>query len=169
MIQKPELYTRRDELNQFFIKLRRMPKEKYTLYLNFDENTWPERAYVKKLFREKNYCFISKAAVSFEKYLAEMAQSKFTLSPRGEGPDCYRTWESLLVGSIPIVKKSALNVLYEGLPVLLIDEWEEISEEFLAIKYKEITSKKYDLCKLYVEYWLAQITLVRDQFLATLD
>ena len=45
-----------------------------------------------------------------------MAKAKFALSPGGTGPDTYRTWEALLVGTIPIVKTSQLDNLYSDLP-----------------------------------------------------
>lgn len=167
IIQNPEFYNRRDQINKLFKKLRQIPKEKFLLYMNFVDGNWSERPHIRKLFQEKEFCKIGKPA-PFEDYLNEMAQCKFTLSPRGMGPDCYRTWESLLVGSIPIVKKSQLDFLYEGLPVLIVNEWEDIDEEFLNTKYKQITSKKYDISKLYVEYWLSKITFIRDQFLSKL-
>ena len=95
-----------------------------------------------------------------------MAQSKFVLSPAGYGPDCYRTWEALLVGSIPIVKKSQLDPLFEGLPVLIVDSWSDITEEFLHKKYEEITARQYDIKRLYTEYWFAKIKAVKEEFLA---
>ena len=64
-------------------------------------------------------------------YLKEMAQCKFTFSPRGFGIDCYRTWEALLVGSIPVIKSSHLDFMYEGLPVLIVNDWQVINEDFL--------------------------------------
>lgn len=51
----------------------------------------------------------------------------FVLSPRGVGLDCHRTWESLVLGNIPIVEHSSLDPLFEGLPVVLVDRWEEVS------------------------------------------
>jgi len=38
-----------------------------------------------------------------------------------------RTWESLVLGNIVIVKRSSLDPLYEGLPVVIIDDWREIT------------------------------------------
>ena len=42
---------------------------------------------------------------------------------------------------------------FEGLPILLIDRWDELTEEFVNTKYREISSKKYDVSKLYMSYW----------------
>lgn len=81
---------------------------------------------------------------------------KFILSPPGAGEDCHRTWEALYVGCIPIVRSSAINELYEGLPVLVIDSWEDINEEFLNQKWEEMSERKYDMSKLTPEYWFAR-------------
>ncbi|MQA90251.1 MAG: hypothetical protein GEU90_08450 [Gemmatimonas sp.] len=55
-------------------------------------------------------------------------QYAFVASPRGHGLDCHRTWESLVLGNIPIVKRSPLDPLYEGLPVVIVDDWHAIEE-----------------------------------------
>ena len=83
---------------------------------------------------------------------------KFILSPPGAGPDCHRTWEALYIGCIPIVISSSINELYEDLPILVINDWNEINKEFLEQKYIEIRGKKergeYNMDKLYLQYWL---------------
>ena len=59
-----------------------------------------------------------------------------------------------------------MNELYEDLPILVIDSWDDISEEFLREQYKKITSRKYDMSKLYMEYWIEKIDAVRNRFKA---
>ncbi|CAF3036451.1 unnamed protein product, partial [Rotaria sp. Silwood2] len=67
----------------------------------------------------------------------------FWLSPRGNGIDCHRTWEALYLDAIPIVWNSSLNILYEHLPVVIIQNYTEITETFLREKLHEISMKKY--------------------------
>ena len=62
----------------------------------------------------------------------EKARYAFVVSPHGNGLDCHRTWESLVLGNIVIVKRSSLDPLYEGLPVVIVDDWSEITAESLA-------------------------------------
>lgn len=97
--------------------------------------------------------------------MKEMSDFKFTLSPRGYGPDSYRNYEAMLVGSIPIVHTSQLDPLYADLPVVIVQDWEEINEEFLEQKYKEFTAKKFNIEKLFMEYWWKKIESVRQEFL----
>ena len=86
---------------------------------------------------------------------------KFILSPQGAGVDCHRTWEAIIIGCIPIVKSSSINDLYKDLPIVVINNWEELSIEFLEKKYKEINENKiknkYNYQKLYLKYWETKI------------
>ncbi|CAF0878058.1 unnamed protein product [Adineta ricciae] len=74
-------------------------------------------------------------------------EHSFWLSPRGNGLDCHRTWEALYLDMIPIVWNSSLNVLYENLPVVVIHDYKEITEEFLNEKLKKISTTKFYLMK----------------------
>lgn len=123
-------------------------------YMNFALWTQPiERKHVWELFVDEPWCFSCKGKAT-AKYLEELCQSKFVLSPRGNGIDCHRTWEALLMGAIPIVRTSSLDPLYTDLPVLVIKEWEEISEEFLNEQYEIMKQKTYNLDKIYIDYWI---------------
>ena len=88
----------------------------------------------------------------------QMLNYKFILSPAGEGLDCHRTWEAIILGCIPIVKKSSIDEIFDNLPVLILNDWDELNEEFLNEKYNRIMlGKKYnifDYQKLYLKYWL---------------
>ena len=55
----------------------------------------------------------------------------FDISPRGRGLDCYRTWESLALGMIVIVERSPLDSLYDGLPVVVVDDLAAITDQKL--------------------------------------
>ncbi len=165
VIQEPNNYKKRKQLHTFFTNVRQESVKEHLLYMNFADLNKPVRKYVRSLFAKKSYCKRG-ARQPFFDYLKEMATCKFTLSPQGLGPDCYRTWEALLVGSIPIVTQSQLDPLFEGLPVLIVDRWDDVTQELLEEKYKEITSKSYDLSRLYMEYWIAKIDQVRERFLA---
>ncbi len=133
----------------------------FLCYLNFAPTTYPkERNLVWDLFAKKPW--VSSASpkpLSF--YLQDLRSSKFVFSPRGNGLDCHRTWEALLMGAIPIVRSSPLDPLYEDLPVLIIDHWEQVTEEYLLEQYAIIKQKSYKLDKLFIKYWINQIRAVR--------
>jgi hypothetical protein len=60
------------------------------------------------------------------------AQCGFVVSPHGKGLDCYRTWEALLMGAIPIVKHSPLDPVFEGFPVVIVEDWSEIQAQNMS-------------------------------------
>jgi len=87
-----------------------------------------------------------------------LASSHFVLSPRGTGLDCYRTWEALALGTIPIVKKSGpFDAIYEGLPVLLVSRWEEVTLELLEKTLQEWRHRRFpNLKRISVAGWLPE-------------
>ena len=95
-------------------------------------------------------------------YMQLMKTYKFALAPPGRGIDTHRCWEALMVGTIPIVLSSSINELYEDLPVVVIEDWSIITEEFLHKKYDEILKSTYDFQKVYCDYWIRKITERRE-------
>lgn len=90
-------------------------------------------------------------------YLDNIFNHKFVLCPRGNGIDTHRIWESLYLRSIPIIRREKYNY-FEDLPILYVNDWIEILNfNFLEKKYDEITSKEYDLNKLYLSYWIKKL------------
>ena len=86
-----------------------------------------------------------------------MTEFAFVLSPFGNGMDCHRTWEALLCGCIPIVRSSVFNELFEGLPVLIVENWSDISLQLLVTTLADFKDKhdknelKYE--KLELSYY----------------
>ena len=62
-------------------------------------------------------------------YFQELATSMFAWSPPGAGIDAHRTWEALLVRTIPIVLRTALAPLYadHSLPVVVVDDYDAVT------------------------------------------
>ena len=120
ILQQPHHYSKRERWDDYFKELRTERKKEYLLYLNFADNGKPERTRLRKKFLGQPYVKRG-ARVEFKEYLEQTASSCFVLSPAGLGPDCYRNWEALLCGSIPVMKTGPCDKLFEGLPVLIID------------------------------------------------
>lgn len=81
----------------------------------------------------------------------DMSQYTFVLSPRGMGMDCHRTWEALCLGCIPIVTYS--YSLFTDLPVLVVKEWSDITQELLETTIKEFKTRIFSYEKLTLAYW----------------
>ena len=86
-----------------------------------------------------------------------MIEYAFVLSPFGNGMDCHRTWEALLCGCIPIVRSSVFNELFDGLPVLIVDKWEDISLQLLVTtlsQFKDrLDNNEFNYDKLRLSYY----------------
>jgi len=78
-----------------------------------------------------------------------MINYRFVLSPHGNGLDCHRTWEALILGCIPIVRTSALDPMYDGLPVLIVKNWSDITQDLL-----DTFNPQTNLEKLNTIYWI---------------
>lgn len=134
--------------------------KEHLLYLNISVATYPqERTEVHSLLKEQNFVFSGRPGTHFYQYMQELSQSKFVASPRGNGLDTHRLWEALYAGAYPIVKHSSLDPLYEDLPVLIIENWNQITEKFLEENYNKIKQKKLDSKKLQIQYWFDLIDL----------
>jgi hypothetical protein len=81
------------------------------------------------------------------------SQYAFSISPHGNGLDCHRTWEALILGCIPIVKKSEIDSLYAELPVLIVSEWSNITQELLENTMIDFKNKVFNYDKLLLSYW----------------
>lgn len=61
--------------------------------------------------------------LSVPDYFIDLGRSKFVLCPEGTGLDTHRVYESLLCGATPVVLHSALDSLYQRLPVCIVNQW----------------------------------------------
>jgi hypothetical protein len=86
-----------------------------------------------------------------------MSKYAFVLSPFGNGLDCHRTWEALCLGCIPIVCAPNFTKLFEELPVLNVNDWNEVTEELLNASIIKFKNSTFNLDKLLLSNWVKQI------------
>jgi hypothetical protein len=87
----------------------------------------------------------------------------FEISPRGNGIDCFRTWEALFLNTIPIVRTTTLDPLYqdEDLPVVIVESWREVTEANLA-RWRDALQDRFTAGltrKLGNDYWVEKIRI----------
>jgi hypothetical protein len=89
----------------------------------------------------------------------------FVISPHGNGYDCHRLWEALILGCIPIVKSSTLDTLYKDLPVLIVKEWSDLTKELLEETIEKFKEKheanEFNYDKLTLKYWVDKISTLQ--------
>ena len=86
-----------------------------------------------------------------------ITQYTFVLSPFGNGMDCHRTWEALCLGAIPIVKAANFQKMFEDLPVLIVNDWFEITRELLDKTIEDFKSREFKYEKLTLQCWVKLI------------
>ena len=151
--------------NQKYLKnvQENKPPKQHLLHLGLTIQTnYKERWPIFKQLCHAPYCYRTVKKM-YEGYLTDVASSAFEIAPRGIAWDTYRLWESLYVGTIPIVRTSPLDELYSGLPVLIIKDWKEVTDDFLRKKEAEMQNQTYNLEKLSMEYWKRLINSYRSQ------
>ncbi|APC05315.1 hypothetical protein AOC10_01615 [Polynucleobacter asymbioticus] len=102
-------------------------------------------------------CVYPQESIARSQAWARQAQYAFVASPAGAGTDCHRTWEALSLGCVPIVKRSEITSLFEHLPVIVVNDWSEVSKALLEAKYREMQHQTFDFSKLLMTYWKNQI------------
>jgi len=85
-------------------------------------------------------------------YLQNISNSKYVLSPHGINQDCYRHYESMYLSAIPITLKHDKLKHLEDMPVLILDSWDQLSEELLLNSYDTLINKSRE--KLDMNYWI---------------
>ena len=71
-----------------------------------------------------------------------------------DGTNEYYKKPELILLKVGTLVKSINNKNGVG---VVIDNWEDINEEFLNQKWKEMMERKYDMSKLTPEYWFKKI------------
>jgi len=122
----------------------------------------PERSkMIKTIKNNKDIVFIHERK-PFVEIIELYGTHEFIISPRGNGIDCHRTWESILAGCIVITRTSTLDEMFisNKLPVVIIQEWSELNNDLpqklekWSREYSHLTSSQIVIPKLLFGYWL---------------
>jgi len=138
-------------------------KRIFKCYSNFHFSFYNEFGNPRQIAINKidpNLIFYEPTKVSKENTYSNQSQYSFVISPLGHGMDCHRTWEALILGCILIVQTSPLDSLYKDLPVLIMNDWSDLTEDLLKTTIKNFENKKFNYDKLTLKYWVDKIVKV---------
>jgi hypothetical protein len=153
-----------DKKRKILVKIQTNKSIKNVVYMNHNIATNEcERSHPYELLSNKSFVTTRMGLnpYNFDQYLDDLHSHQFVVSPAGNGIDTHRKWEALYVGTIPIEKRCVNSVFYEDLPICLIDDWEQVTEEFLESEYRRITCTIWNLEKLKMSWWLHHIQSAR--------
>lgn len=109
---------------------KRFEQRRILLFSSFNLNTnFTERSQALGEIPKLNDVVVSQNFLPPHKYRDFVKNSKFVLSPPGNGLDCHRTWEAIYLGAIPIVKREYWPFSSYELPVLVVNDWSEMQSK----------------------------------------
>jgi len=155
----------RDFRSFYFSKHLKPEKKKQNLvYANFSTNTHPNRKELArrisgmKMIKMEHMGDFLKYNISREQFFKNLSESKFSICPRGNAIDTFRLWDSLYVGTIPVVIKEAVfHELLSDLPILFVDSYDDflnLSNSHIEDIYEDMQSQHYNWDKLTLSNWL---------------
>ena len=89
-------------------------------------------------------------------FLRRLLGARAVLALPGLGYDCWRIWESLLAGSMPILERGAgLDRSLYKLPALLLDDYAYLTPEVVRQAYVEALYRadEWDYTRMTESYW----------------
>ena len=123
----------------------------------------PQKMYDLRNIEGQYHCGI----VPIPHFYEHLHKSFFCVCPEGDGVDTHRFYESIYLDCIPIVKHSILDKLYSIYPCLIINEWSDITYEFLnenkerllnnLYKFKLANPEWYNNPEYFIEHPIASI------------
>jgi hypothetical protein len=142
-----------DKRNKMIAKWEEPREIKNLVYMDHNIVQNPvdrKRAYA--ILGDKPWVTAQREGLNFTKFLDNVYNHKFVICPAGNGIGTHREWESLYMGSIPIIKGNIHN-RYPELPICYINDWDELSEEFLNFEYNRIKNGIWNMEMLNFAYW----------------
>ena len=97
-----------------------------------------------------------------DQWYETLGDHRLVLCPRGNGLDTHRVWETLYVGRIPVVAASAMDAVFERLPVIILGSWDELSNTAVLAQGESaiiagMANGAFDLRRLRLEYYACLI------------
>ena len=131
--------------------LKPLSKRRWLLYINVGTESNANRRATIDYFKSWEHEEVKFAEnESHEQYLEDMKNSRFVLSPPGNGIDCHRTWEAVLMGAVPVVLPSfSFGELAQSVSVFVVENFQNLTSSHL-LSYK---CPQVNVSGLFANYW----------------
>jgi hypothetical protein len=124
------------------------------LYMNYGPRT-EERIQLSEALGSQIWV-TRRHGTDYATYLREMNAHRFVLCPEGHGFDTHRTWETLYLGSIPVVKRRVFTEeLSKVLPMVVLDDLRLLTLDILEEKWEALQNANRDA--LAFSWWAARV------------
>ena len=134
-----------------------------------DGGQWDLRKLVTELALSdwSEWCTVLESEVSEEQYIELIKEHAFVLCVEGGGLDpSPKAWQTILHGSIPIIRRTALKSAYSELPVAIVPSWDsrsiskaqlQVWYEYYADRFEDASFRHSIVDKLSIDYWWCKI------------
>ena len=118
---------------KLYLMIRKMSAGKKANRIFVDSHlsvTHPRREYMFNTLQANGLVDFLQSMVSNTNIIKAYASYRFVVSPIGNGLDCHRTWEIMLLGSIPILESSSLDEMFTAhdLPVIIVPDFKVLND-----------------------------------------
>lgn len=125
-----------------------------SMYVNFQENTnYTHRKNLYSYFKDLNWVTCDDPNQPITSFIERMKNHTFSLCPWGNGIDTHRIFESLYLGTIPVVKYHKTYQYLEELPVVFVNNYKDINKEYLNEWLSKFNINNYNFQKLNQLWW----------------
>ncbi len=136
-------------------------EKKESIYINYNQNTNEKiRSKIFKKLKKANFITLGTYGLDIKDYIYELKSNNFILCPTGNGLDTYRLWESLIVGSNPVVNSVKNYKEFRELPIYFFNDAKKLNINFLnSIKPNVNKLKNNNIKKEYLttDYWMKDL------------
>lgn len=131
------------------------PEPTKDIYSNFSVKTHWSREIVAYTINKIPY-ITKRTGLSYKEFVSDVLDHRMVVCPVGNGIDTHRMWETLYLDRVPIVIRSPVSERFEELPIIFIDDWEELRNiEAIYDKYYNVLSNSKSM--LDPQYWVDKI------------
>lgn len=138
------------------LESKKIEDRNFKIYSNWHFLISPERIDCLKNI-DKSLCYFEEKRKYRDVTWKKQSEFTFVLCPSGFGFDTHRVWESMILGSIPIVKNNGIVNLFHDLPIIIVDDWSDINNDYLQNRYKRIINDHFNFSPLFLKYWQKKI------------
>jgi hypothetical protein len=106
---------------------------------------------------------------TFERYLRDLRDSYFCISPNGHGLDCHRTWEALYMETIPIVTASQVAIAHRTFPIVILQDWSEFAATHFSPDVYHSMWNMFDPTQLNIDAYMVRVRARIGECVSTYD
>jgi hypothetical protein len=121
--------------------------------------------------------FYNYTDLNHREWLEGIVTHRFVLAPFGHGLDTHRVSEILMMGGIPVMRRSTISSCFDdsdnthylqngtavtrgSLPVVIVDRWEDVTKERLEAEWTRLSAvrpEQWDWRRLFIHHWVERI------------